>query len=64
MNENSCDVLGLVETNISDKEGFFLGRNYREVLTIWSSASVEKKKGSGVALIVRQNWRKHLGQIE
>ena len=56
MNENSCDVLGLVETNISDKEGFFLGRNYREVLTIWSSASVEKKKGSGVALIVRQNW--------
>ncbi|CAG8605199.1 6252_t:CDS:2 [Gigaspora rosea] len=25
MNKNLCDVLGLVETNISDKEGFFFG---------------------------------------
>src|SRR5690348_6223146 len=36
-------------------------KNYR---SFWSSASPNKKKGSGVGLFVSKQWEKHLGQIK
>ena len=62
--ENTYDIVGLVETNISEKEGFFLGKPFKGYHTVWSSACQEKKKGSGVGLIISERWKKHLGFIQ
>ena len=32
--------------------------------SFWSSADSNKKKGSGVGLLISQQWEKHLGQVE
>ena len=46
------DVLGLAETNISSKEGFFLIKNIENYKSFWANAKAEKKKGSGVGLLI------------
>ena len=61
---NSINVLGLAETNISGKEGFFLTKNIENYKGFWSNARTEKKKGSGVGLLINKQWEKHLGGIE
>ena len=62
--DNELDIVGLAETNISAKEGFFLGKSLEEYKNFWSSASPDKKKGSGIGLLISKKWEKHLGQIE
>lgn len=61
MLDNKIDVMGLAETNISAKEGFFLVKNLVEYKGFWANASSDKKKGSGVSLLVSKQWEKHLG---
>src|SRR5690242_7457653 len=58
------DVLGLAETNISSKEGTFAAMNFGNYRSFWSSANPNKKKGSGVGLLINKQWERHLGQIE
>ena len=50
--DNKVDVLGLAETNISSKEGFFLTKNMENYKSFWANAKAEKKKGSGVGLLI------------
>ncbi|CAG8805221.1 16332_t:CDS:1, partial [Gigaspora rosea] len=56
-------VKGLVESNVSAKEGYFLTSNLVNYNGFWSSSNTNKKKGSGVSLLVRKDWEKHLGQV-
>lgn len=64
MTDNRLDIVGLAETNISEREGRFLTQNIKNYKSFWSNADLNKKKGSGVGLLVNQQWEKHLGQIE
>ena len=57
-------MVGLAKTNISVKEGFFLTKNMKNYKSFWANAKVEKKKGSGVGLLISKQWEKHLGRIE
>ena len=50
--DNEIDILGLAETNISGKEGFFLTKDIENYTSFWTNARVEKKKGSGVGLLI------------
>src|SRR6185436_12315269 len=64
MIDNELDIVGLSETNISAKEGFFLTRNLEGYKSFWSNACPNKKKGSGVGLLISNQWEKHLGRID
>ncbi|CAG8812769.1 17148_t:CDS:2, partial [Gigaspora rosea] len=56
-------VIGLIETNVSAKEGYFLTKNLKNYKGYWSSSDINKKKGLGVSFLMREDWEKHLGQI-
>jgi len=62
--DNKIDILGLAETNISKKEGFFITKDLSKYRSFWSDSNVEKKKGSEVRLLVEERWERHLGQID
>jgi len=62
--DNKIDILGLAETNISKKEGFFITKDLNKYRSFWSDSNAEKKKGSGVGLLVEERWERHLGQID
>jgi len=52
MIDNELDIVGLSETNIMAKEGFFLTRNLEGYKSFWSNACLDKKKGSGIGLLI------------
>ena len=62
--DNSIDILELAEMNITAKEGNFLTKSWNEYKNFWASADPNKKKGSGVGLLIGKQWEKHLGQID
>ena len=45
--EENLDIIGIAETNISSKEGFFLDFNRDNFVGFWSNTEIERKKGSG-----------------
>ena len=63
MNEMNIDIMGLNETNINKKEGSFIidkGSGYKG---IWSCCDKDKIKGSGVGILIKNKWEKHIAQI-
>ena len=50
--DNNIDILGLAETNITAKEGNFLTKSWNEYKNFWVSADPNKKKSSGVGLLI------------
>ena len=64
LTDNEIDILGLAETNISTREGFFLTNGKDNYKSFWANASLDKKKGSGVGLLVNEQWERHLGQVD
>ena len=50
--DNNIDILELAETNITAKEGNFLTKSWNEHRNYWASADPDKKKGSGVSLLI------------
>ena len=62
--DNEIDIIGLSETNISSKEGFFITRNMKEYKSFWANSNPEKKKGSGVGILINKHWEKHLRGID
>ena len=58
------DILGIVESNISEKEGRYIMIEDKENKSYWANADGNKKKGSGVGIIVSNKWEKHLGKID
>ena len=62
--DNRIDIIGLAETNITTKEGSFLTKNLGNYRSFWSNANPDKKKGSGVGLLINSQWERHLEQID
>jgi exonuclease III len=62
--DNKIDILGLAETNISKKEGFFIAKDLSGYRGFWSDSDAMKKKGSGVGILVEERWERHLGQVD
>src|ERR1043165_9495568 len=63
--EEEITILGITETNLTEREGRFLthAANKRYV-GYWSSAAEDKKKGSGVGILVEEQWEKHVGAVK
>ena len=61
--EKGLDIIGLCKTNIQDREGHWLIKEEETYRGFWASADKEKKKGSGVAIIMHQRIEKHLARI-
>ena len=63
--EEEVDILGIIETNINEKEGkCTMNRFVSEYKSFWANAKVDKKKGSGVGILIENKWEKHIGNIE
>ena len=63
LEEEKYDLVGIVETNISEKEGQYIISHREKIDSFWTNAEKEKNKGSGVGILVSKNWSKHIGQI-
>jgi len=53
--EEEITIIGITETNLTEREGKFLtyaaGRRYVE---FWTNAAEDKKKGSGIGIIINE----------
>ena len=63
MNEMNIDIMGLNETNINKKEGSFIVDKRLEYKGIWSCCDKDKIKGSGIGILIKDKWEKHIAQI-
>ena len=43
---------------------YFLAKDLQEYKAYWTEANLEKKKESGVGLLISKKWKKHLGPVE
>jgi hypothetical protein len=63
--EEEIAILGIIETNITEREGRFLthaaSKNY---IGYWSNAAEDKKKGLGVGILIKEQWEKHVGAVK
>ena len=55
------NLMGIVETNINEKEGEWFNIENRTYRSFWTDTEKDKKKGSGVGLLVDQDWSHHMG---
>ena len=56
-------MLGICETNISELQDSFLIPKNEDYVEFWTRANENKLKGSGVGIVIKKNWEKHIGQI-
>ena len=52
--EENLDILEITETNINTKEAVFFEVNWQHYKAFWTKDNIEKRKGSGVGLLVRK----------
>jgi hypothetical protein len=53
--EEEITILGITETNLTEREGRFLMQAAnRKYVGFWSSAAKDKKKGSGIGIIISE----------
>lgn len=57
------DIIGINESNISERQGKFMLKKDSEYLSFWTSAEENKLKGSGVGILINKIWEKHVGRI-
>jgi exonuclease III len=57
------DMIGIVETNIKEREARYINIASNKYSCWWSSAEQGKHKGSGVGILVSKNWSEHLTEI-
>ena len=63
--EEEIAILGITESNLTEREGKFLTNNTkRRFIGYWASATEDKKKGSGVGILVEEQWEKHVGAVK
>ena len=56
-------MVGIVKTNISEKEGQYITSHREKIYSFWTNAEKGKNKSSGVGILICKNWSKHIGQI-
>jgi exonuclease III/ribonuclease HI len=61
--KESIDLIGINETNTTERQNNFSLNKQEDFLGIWTDAEENKKKGSGVGLIIKKKWEKHLSQV-
>src|SRR5260364_369720 len=61
--EENLNIIGIAETNISEKEGKWINTNQQGYVSFWSSKERDKNKGSGVGMLVNKKWSKHIGRV-
>ena len=53
--EEEIVILGITESNLTEREVNFLMNNAkRQYISYWTSAAVDKKKGSGVGILIEE----------
>ena len=57
-------MIRINETNITGRQNNFYLKDQDNYLGIWSDAEENKKKGSGVSLIICKKWEKYLSQVK
>src|SRR6185295_4780920 len=63
--EEEIAILGITETNLTEREGrFLIGNTSKRYIGYWSSAAEDKKKGSGIGIMVEEQWEKHVGVVK
>ena len=55
MLEENIRIMGIAETNLQEVEGKFILRENQKFKGFWSAADENKKKGSGVGIILREH---------
>jgi len=60
--EEEISVVGIVETNISNKEAKWLVGKDKQYLSFWADADAKKKKGSGIGVLIRKDWGVHVAR--
>ena len=63
MKEKDINIMEIGETNISEKEERYFTRGNNIYGSFWVSADANKKKGSGVGIILKRIWEKHIAQV-
>src|SRR6185295_8146306 len=60
--EEEITILRITETNIAEKKGKILVHRYNtQYKGYWTSAMSDKKKGSGIGILIDERWEKHVG---
>src|SRR5260363_94512 len=63
--EENVTIMGITEMNLTEREGKFLTRNANsKYVEHWASACEEKKKESGVGILIEENWEKYIGAVK
>ena len=63
--EEEIAILGVTETNLTEREAKFLTYNTRKkYIGYWVNAVEDKKKGSGLGILVEEHWEKHVGAVK
>jgi len=62
--KENIDMIGINETNTTGRQNIFNLKNQDNYLGILSDAEENKKKVSGVGLILCKKWEKHLSQVK
>ena len=58
------DILELCETNIESRKGEFLLDEQCTYKCFWASAERNKIKGTGLGILIKKHWKKHIAGIE
>ena len=62
--EKDIDILGITETNISDKKDHYILLQNSPYKMCWTSSSFNKKKGSGLGVAIREKIQKYTGNFK
>src|SRR5205085_10498738 len=55
LEKEKYDLVGIVETNISEKEGQYITSYKEKIDSFWTNAEKRKNKGSGMDILVSKN---------
>src|SRR5437868_3045888 len=55
------NIIGIIETNIGEQEGKWINMKEYGFSSFWTEPEKGKHKGSGIGLLVDQNWLKNMG---
>ena len=62
--KENIDMLGINETNTTERQNKLYMSRQKEYLEVWTNAVENKKKGSRVGLVINKKWEKHLSQVK